>query len=175
MLTVHWMYKEKLHWLIFEELVLDLIHGYTDSYLYLGTNINTSSKWLEMYREHNVVINPFCRGKGHWMMTSFISVSLIILFLTPVSLFAPKRFSSIILSKHLKVQLGPPICDTKSVTKKGTFSSCVLKVSWDPPLVKKNEHPPLSYEKVSVTRNVHFPIRAERCRREIKRCEHPKM
>ena len=54
------MYKEKLYWLIFEEQVLDLIHAYTDSYLYLGTNINTSSKWI--YREHNIVISPFCGG-----------------------------------------------------------------------------------------------------------------
>ena len=32
------MYKEKLYEMIFEKQVLDLIHGYTDSYLYLGTN-----------------------------------------------------------------------------------------------------------------------------------------
>ena len=34
--------------------------------------------------------------------------------------------------------------------------------------------PPVSDEKVSVTKNEHFPIRAERRRREVRRWEHPK-
>ena len=34
---------------------------------------------------------------------------------------------------------------------------------------------PVSDKKVSVTKNVHFPIRAERRTREVRRWEHPKM